>query len=60
MRLVIDEDVPTQVFFTNLDDFSEFNEVYAQYFPQKPARTAVEVRRMPMGLTLEMELIAVE
>jgi enamine deaminase RidA (YjgF/YER057c/UK114 family) len=49
-----------QVFFADLDDFKEFNDIYAQYFPQKPARSAIEAKRLPAGVTLEMELIAVE
>ncbi|KIW69215.1 hypothetical protein PV04_05105 [Phialophora macrospora] len=52
--------VKVTVFFADLDDFKEFNDVYAQYFPQKPARSAIEAKRLPAGVTLEMELIAVE
>ncbi|KAI1610257.1 L-PSP endoribonuclease [Exophiala viscosa] len=50
--------VKVTVFFANMDDFAEMNEVYAQYFPQKPARSAIEARRLPMNLSMEMELIA--
>ncbi|EXJ73590.1 endoribonuclease L-PSP [Cladophialophora psammophila CBS 110553] len=52
--------VKVTVFFANLDDFAEFNEVYGGYFPQRPARSAIEAKRLPAGVTLEMELIAVE
>jgi len=52
--------VKATVFFTNLNDFAEMNEVYAQYFPQRPARSAIEANRLPAGVSLEMELIALE
>ena len=48
------------MFFQNLDDFKESNEVYLQYFPHKPARSAVEVTRIPAGAVLEMDIIALE
>jgi len=48
------------VFFANLDDFAEMNEVYKQYFPQQPARSAIEAKRLPGGVSMEMELIALE
>lgn len=57
MALTDDALVP-QVFFANMDDFAEMNEVYAEYFPQKPARSAIEAKRLPMNLSMEMELIA--
>ncbi|EXJ60022.1 hypothetical protein A1O7_04170 [Cladophialophora yegresii CBS 114405] len=56
----LEKAVKVTVFFADLDDFKEFNDVYAQYFPQKPARSAIEAKRLPAGVTLEMELIAVQ
>lgn len=49
-----------QVFFANLDDFKEVNDVYAQYFPHKPARSGIEAKRLPAGADIEMELVALE
>ena len=39
-------------------DFAEFNEVYAQYFTQKPARSCVAVKELPKGALVEVEVIA--
>lgn len=47
-----------QVYFANLDDFKEMNDVYALYFPHKPARSAIEAKRIPAGARMEMDLIA--
>ncbi|KAL1638496.1 hypothetical protein SLS56_000305 [Neofusicoccum ribis] len=54
------EDILTvqQVYFANLDDFKEMNDVYALYFPHKPARSAIEAKRLPAGCSIEMDLIA--
>jgi 2-iminobutanoate/2-iminopropanoate deaminase len=47
------------VFLKNMDDFTAMNEVYAEYFTQwKPARSAVEVARLPKGVLIEIEAIA--
>jgi 2-iminobutanoate/2-iminopropanoate deaminase len=49
----------TTVFLKNLDDFSAMNEVYAEYFPRNaPARSTVEVSRIPRGALVEIEAIA--
>lgn len=51
--------VKTTVFLTNLDDFSKVNEVYADFFGEhKPARACVEVSRLPKGVSVEIEAIA--
>lgn len=49
-----------KVFFTDFGDFGEFNKVYAEYFPHKPARSSLEASRLPAGVTVEMELVAIE
>ncbi len=55
----LDEVVKTTVFLTNLDDFSGMNEVYASDFnPPYPARSTVEIGRLPGGMLLEIECIA--
>ncbi|WPK23958.1 hypothetical protein PUMCH_001208 [Australozyma saopauloensis] len=41
--------------------FAEFNSVYAKYFNEhKPARSCVAVKELPLGVALEMEVVAVE
>lgn len=51
--------VKTTVFLTNLDDFGALNEVYAEYFTKDPpARTTVQVSRLPKGAALEIEAVA--
>lgn len=47
-----------QVYFANLDDFEGMNAVYTLYFPHKPARGAIEAKRLPAGTPMEMDLIA--
>ena len=52
--------VKTTVFLANLDDFKAMNEVYAEFFPQQPpARSTVQVARLPAGALVEIEAIAV-
>lgn len=51
--------VKTTVFIKNMDDFAAINAVYAQYFTEPyPARSCVEVARLPKDVLLECELIA--
>lgn len=51
--------VKTTVFLQNMDDFGAMNEVYARFFPQMPpARSAVEVARLPLGAGVEIEAVA--
>jgi len=52
--------VKTTVFLKNLDDFVAMNEVYREYFPiDAPARSTIEVVRIPRGALIEIEAIAV-
>jgi 2-iminobutanoate/2-iminopropanoate deaminase len=52
--------VKTTVFLKNLDDFNAMNEVYREYFPNDaPARSTIEVSRIPRGSLVEIEAIAV-
>ena len=46
------------VFFADLNDWAEFKKVYALYFTSKPARTPVQVARLPLGLAFEVDVIA--
>lgn len=55
----LDRVVKTTCFLANLDDFQRFNGVYARYFTaQPPARSTVEVSRLPAGARVEVECIA--
>lgn len=51
--------VKTTVFIKNMADFAAINAVYAQYFSEPyPARSCVEVARLPKDVLLECEVIA--
>ena len=51
--------VKTTVFLKNMNDFAAMNEVYARYFSAAPpARSTVEVARLPKDALVEMEVIA--
>lgn len=56
----LDKVVKVTVYMTDLGNFRRFNQVYAEFFDveQPPARTCVEVRRLPYGFKLEVEAIA--
>ncbi len=53
-----DKVVKTTCFLRNMGDFAAFNEVYAKYFTEKPARSCVAVAALPKGALCEVELIA--
>ena len=50
--------VKTVCFLANMSDFAAFNEVYAQYFTEKPARSCVAVKDLPKGALVEVEVVA--
>jgi 2-iminobutanoate/2-iminopropanoate deaminase len=51
--------VKTTVFLADMDDFAAMNEVYARYFfSHPPARSTVEVSRLPKNARVEIDLIA--
>ena len=50
--------VKTTCFLADIGDFKEFNEVYAKYFTSKPARSCVAVKDLPLGVSVEVEIIA--
>ena len=53
--------VKTTVFLADINDFAEMNKVYGEYFAQPyPARSAVQVGKLPKGAPLEIECIAVK
>ncbi|MGV2942338.1 RidA family protein [Mesobacillus sp. LC4] len=51
--------VKATVFIKNMDEFAQLNEVYAEYFNvHKPARSTVEVARLPKDALVEIEVVA--
>jgi 2-iminobutanoate/2-iminopropanoate deaminase len=52
--------VKTTVFLKNMNDFAEMNAVYATFFPeQPPARSTIEVARLPRDALVEIEAVAI-
>ena len=54
----LEKAVKTTCFLQNMADFAAFNEVYARFFPNRPARSCVEVAALPKGALVEIEVIA--
>lgn len=50
--------VKTTCFLADMDDFATFNEIYAKYFTEKPARSCVAVKTLPKNVLCEVEVIA--
>jgi len=54
-----DNVVKTTIFLQSLNDFAKVNEIYGSYFKQPfPARSTVEVAKLPRGAGVEIEVIA--
>ena len=57
--LTLDNVVKATVFIKNMNDFAAINEVYASYFQKPyPARSCVEVARLPRDVLVEIEVVA--
>lgn len=57
----VDNVIKTTVFIKDMNDFGKVNEVYAKYFTKDcPARSCVEVARLPKDVLIEIEAIAVK
>lgn len=55
----LDKVVKTVVFIKDMNDFAKVNEIYSKYFTENfPARSCVEVARLPKDVLIEMEAIA--
>ncbi len=50
--------VKTTCFLADMNDFATFNEIYAKYFTEKPARSCVAVKTLPKNVLCEVEVIA--
>lgn len=56
----LEKTVKTTVFLKDMNDFGAMNEVYARYFSQNPpARSTVEVSRLPRDVRVEIDLVAI-
>ena len=56
----LDSVLKTTVFLDNMDNFAAMNEVYATFFTENPpARSAVEVSKLPKGGLVEIEAVAI-
>ena len=57
--LTTDNVVKSTVFLTNIKDFAAVNEIYAKHFNKPyPARTAIGINALPLGVNVEIEVIA--
>ena len=54
----IEKVVKTTCFLDDMNDFAAFNEIYAQYFTGKPARSCVAAKKLPKGVKVEIDTIA--
>ena len=53
--------IKTTVFITDMDQFGTINQVYAEFFAQPyPARSCVQVAKLPKGVSVEIEAVALK
>ena len=58
--LTLEDVVSVKLYLVNLDLLPNLNEVYMRHFPHPlPARTAIEVTGLPLGASIEMDVVAV-
>jgi 2-iminobutanoate/2-iminopropanoate deaminase len=57
--LTTDDVIKTTVYLSDMENFAAMNEVYAEYFPNKPARSTVQVSRLPKDVLVEIEATAI-
>jgi 2-iminobutanoate/2-iminopropanoate deaminase len=50
--------IKTTCFLADMNDFASFNEVYAEHFSGKPARSTVAVKQLPRSVLVEIEAVA--
>jgi 2-iminobutanoate/2-iminopropanoate deaminase len=54
----LDKAVKVTVYLKDMNDFAKVNEVYTEYFKNKPARATVEVSRLPKDVKIEIDVVA--
>ncbi|MDU7693122.1 MAG: Rid family detoxifying hydrolase [Helicobacter sp.] len=58
-NLTLEDVLKTTIFLTNMGDFEAVNQIYGSFFkPPYPARSTIEVRALPKGAKIEIEVIA--
>ena len=57
--LTMSDVIKTTIFMADMNDFSDMNAVYSEFFPEPyPARSAVAVKTLPKGALVEIEVVA--
>ena len=57
----IEKVVKSNVYLSDIEDFAAMNEVYATFFPSSPpARTTIQAAALPLGIGVEIDVVAVE
>jgi 2-iminobutanoate/2-iminopropanoate deaminase len=57
----LEDVVKTTVYLADMNDFQKMNQIYGQHFAAwKPARATVEVSRLPLGVKVEIDTIAID
>jgi 2-iminobutanoate/2-iminopropanoate deaminase len=55
----LDKAVKTTVYLDDIQNFAAMNQIYASYFPSSPpARTTIQAANLPLGISVEIDLIA--
>ena len=54
----LEKTIKVTVYLSNIDNFTEMNKVYEKYFSNKPARSTIEISRLPKGAKVEIDAIA--
>ena len=54
----LENTIKVTVYLSNIDNFTEMNKVYENYFSNKPARSTIEVSNLPKGAKVEIDAIA--
>ena len=61
-NMTFEQVIKTSIFISNMDDFTQINEIYGSYFNDAtaPARETVQVARLPKDVNVEISMIAVK
>lgn len=54
----LEHTIKTTCYLKSMDDFVAFNEVYAKYFTNKPARSCIQAAKLPKDVMVEIDAIA--
>ena len=50
--------IKVTVYLKNMEDFAKMNEVYSEFLQHKPARSTIEVARLPKDVLVEIDIVA--